>query len=205
MNQRSLAVAPGFSPYWLFRKSLVKNNDNGHIHNCCSFILSWCGIFQRLRLFIPASSSKPIFQRRKQKAPGRQITTPSLRNGARMPTVVCLASESCFFLSTMTVLPSAHNTVLPWVTHGPQSPPFRLLWPTAPVGLQDGTVARVSPGLAPRPRVKLNQWNRLHDFLRRQLTSPVTGVHELKMMVKERGQSTDKVCKSLTVINNSWK
>ena len=66
--------------------------------------------------------------------------------------MVCLASESCFFLSTMTVLPSAHNTVLPWVTHGPQSPPFRLLWPTAPVGLQDGTVARVSPGLAPRPR-----------------------------------------------------
>lgn len=65
--------------------------------------------------------------------------------------MACLASESCCFLSTMTVLPSAHNTVLPWVTHGPRSPPFRLLWPMAPVGLQDWTVARVSPGLAPRP------------------------------------------------------
>lgn len=68
-----------------------------------------------------------------------------------MPTVVCLSSESCCFLSTVTLLPSAHNTVLPRVTHGRRSPPFRLLWPMAPVGLQDGTAARVSPGLARRP------------------------------------------------------
>lgn len=69
-----------------------------------------------------------------------------------MPTLVCLASESCCFLSTMAVLHCAHDTPS-LVTNGTRSPPFRLtLWPMAPVGPQDGTVACVSPGLNPRPR-----------------------------------------------------
>lgn len=115
---------------WLFRKSLLKNNDSGHIR-----------IFQRLKLFIPVSSSKPIFQRRKQKGCGSLNNHLSLRN-ARMPTVACLASESCCF-STM--------TVLPWVTHGPRGHLLSDFVSMAPVGYRMGQWPRVSPGLASRP------------------------------------------------------